>query len=360
MKDYYAILGVSRNASFEEIKKAYRKLALKYHPDRNPSPDAEERFKEVSEAYAVLSDPDKRRRYDMGGFDSDEINFDDLFGGFGSIFDLFFGVNRREKRDRYSPARGNDLQYSITLTLEESFKGVKKEIEIEKYETCERCKGKGYEREEDYSICPSCGGRGNVVYQQGFFTMRTTCSRCGGSGYVISKPCRYCGGRGRMLKRRRIKVSIPAGVNDGDTIRVPGEGESGLNGGENGDLYLVVSIKEDPLFTRQGENLFIEIPLTFSQAALGDDFTIKVFGEEINVNIPSGIQSGDLIEVKGKGFPIVGSKKRGSLFLRAVVKTPEKMSREMRQLFERLAELEKKEQTSIWGKLKSVFVKKTV
>ncbi len=360
MKDYYAILGVDRNASFDEIKKAYRKLALKYHPDRNPSPEAEEKFKEISEAYAVLSDPDKRRRYDSGGFEGVDLDFEDIFGGFGSIFDVFFGGGRRERRDRYSPRRGNDLQYTLKITLEESFKGTVKEIEIEKYDNCEHCGGKGLDSNSKVVTCPNCGGRGSIIYQQGFFTMKTTCSRCNGSGTVISNPCKYCGGKGRVLKRKTVRIKIPAGVDSGDTLRIQGEGEAGLNGGDYGDLYVVVDIKEDKTFSRKGQDLFIEIPITFSQAALGDRVKISYFGEEVEINIPPGIQSGDLIEVKGKGFPDVGSNRRGSLFVKAIVKTPKKISADMRRLFEQLSELEKKEQASLWDKLKNVFVKKSV
>ncbi|BBB31672.1 molecular chaperone DnaJ [Thermotomaculum hydrothermale] len=361
MKDYYAILGVDRDASFEEIKKAYRKLALKYHPDRNPSPEAEEKFKEISEAYAVLSDPEKRRRYDSGGFDSMDIDFEDLFGGFGSIFDVFFGGgSKRNYRDRYSPRRGNDLQYTLQITLEESFKGTVKEIEIERYDICEHCQGRGLDANSKVTTCPNCGGRGSVVYQQGFFTMKTTCSRCNGSGTIISNPCKFCGGKGRILRRKRVKIKIPAGVDNGDTLRIQREGEAGINGGDYGDLYVVISIKEDRIFSRKGQDLFLEIPITFSQAALGDKIRIKYFGEEVEINIPPGIQSGDLIEVKGKGFPEVGKDKRGSLFVKAIVKTPKKLSQEMKKLFEQLSELEKKEQPSLWEKLKNVFVKKSV
>jgi len=362
MKDYYAILGVERNASFEEIKKAYRKLALEYHPDRNSSPEAEEKFKEISEAYAVLSDPDKRRKYDAGGFEASEIDFEDLFGGFGSIFEMFFGGGRQRQRreDRYSPRRGSDLQYTLTITLEESFKGTVKEIEIEKYDNCENCKGSGMAPNSKIATCPSCRGRGYVVYQQGFFTMKTACNRCNGKGSIITEPCPYCGGKGRVVKRKTVKVKIPAGIDAGDTLRIPSEGEAGLNGGENGDLYVVIDIKEDSTFKRQGKDLFVEIPITFSQAALGDAVKIKYFGEEVELKIPAGIQSGDLIEVKGKGFPEVGSGKRGSLFVKTILKTPKKISGEMKKLFEKLAELEKKEQSSLWNKLKNVFVKKSV
>ena len=361
MKDYYAILGVDKNASFEEIKKVYRKLALKYHPDRNPTPEAEEKFKEISEAYAVLSDPDKRRKYDSGGYEGVELDFEDLFGGFGSIFDVFFGGGRRRNyRDRYSPQRGNDLQYTLLITLEESFRGAVKEIEIERYETCEHCKGTGVDENSKIMTCPNCGGRGAVVYQQGFFTMKTTCSRCNGTGSIVSNPCKYCGGKGRVVKRKSVKIKIPAGVDKGDTLRIHGEGEAGLNGGEYGDLYVVIDIKEDKVFSRKGSDLFLEIPITFSQAALGDKINIEYFGDNIEINIPPGIQSGDLIEVKGKGFPEVGTNKRGSLFVKTLVKTPKKISMEMRKLFEQLSELEKKEQHSLWDKLKNVFVKKSV
>ena len=361
MKDYYNILGVDRDASFDEIKKAYRKLALKYHPDRNPSPEAEEKFKEIAEAYAVLSDPEKRQRYDSGGLNGVDIDFEDLFGGFGSIFDVFFGGGRgRTSADRYSPKRGNDLQYTLEIALEESFKGTLREIEIEKYHTCEYCEGKGVAKGSKVTPCPDCGGRGSVVYQQGFFTMKTTCPRCKGEGTIISNPCKFCGGRGRVLKRKTVKVKIPAGVDRGDTLRIPGEGEAGLNGGQYGDLYIVIDIKEDKVFSRKGQDLFIEIPITFSQAALGDKVRIKYFGEEVDVDIPEGIQSGDLIEVKGRGFPEVGGNRRGSLFVKTVVKTPKKVSGEMKRLFEQLAVLEKKEQASLWDKLKNVFVKKSV
>ena len=360
MKDYYAILGVERTATFEEIKKTYRKLALKYHPDRNPSPEAEEKFKEISEAYAVLSDPEKRRLYDSGGLNGTEVNFEDLFGGFGDIFDIFFGRSSSKSYDRYAPRRGRDLQYTLTITLEESFKGTVKEIEIETPDSCEHCNGTGAAPDSKIINCPSCGGRGYLFYRQGFFTMKSTCNRCHGEGKIISEPCKYCGGNGRVLSRKKVKVKIPAGVDSGDTLRIPQKGEAGLNGGEYGDLYIVVDVKPDKVFTRQGSDLFVEIPITFSQAALGEKVVIKYFGEEAEVKIPAGIQSGDLIEVKGKGFPEVGTKKRGSLFVKAIVKTPKKLTPEMKELFEKLSLLEKKEQSSLWHKLKNIFVKKSV
>ncbi len=364
-KDYYEILGVPRNATKEEIKKAYRRLALKYHPDRNKSPEAEEKFKEISEAYAVLSDDEKRRLYDMyghAGIDSrysqedifKGVNFEDIFSdigfGFGDIFDFFFGGGRRAKS---SPRRGQDLRIDIEISLEEAYRGGEKLISFYKFESCRACNGTGA-APQGLAACPECGGSGTVGYTRrtpfGVFSQYTTCSRCGGRGRVITKPCRECGGDGRVRVERKLKVKIPAGIESGARLKVAGEGEAGEGGAPPGDLYIVVHVKEHKLFRREGDNLFVDVPIGFSQAALGGEIEVPTLDGKAKLKIPSGTQTHTIFKLRGKGMPRIHGGK-GDLYVRVIVKTPEKLTPEMRKLFERLAELENSRKKGVFEKL---------
>lgn len=360
-KDYYEILGVPRNATKEEIKKAYRRLALKYHPDRNKSPEAEEKFKEISEAYAVLSDDEKRRLYDMyghAGIDSRYsqedifrgVNFEDIFSdlGFGNIFDFFFGGRHRDR-----PKKGPDLRIDISITLEEAYKGGEKLIRFSKFEVCGSCSGSGA-APGGMATCPECGGSGNIGYTRrtpfGVFSQYTTCSRCGGSGRVIVKPCRECGGSGRIRVERKLKVKIPAGIESGARLRVPGEGEAGKDGAPPGDLYIVVHVKEHELFRREGDNLFVDVPISFSQAALGGEIEVPTLDGSARLNIPAGTQTHTVFKLRGRGMPRIRGGK-GDLYVRVIVKTPEKLTPEMRKLFERLAELENSKKKGVFERI---------
>jgi|Deesub1362A_J573_1020465.scaffolds.fasta_scaffold00131_76 molecular chaperone DnaJ len=357
-KDYYEILGVPRNASKEEIKKAYRRLALKYHPDRNKSPDAEEKFKEISEAYGVLSDDAKRAQYDRWGHAGIEgrytaedifrsINFDDIFGdlgfdfGFDSIFDMFFG---RRRSQRTGPRKGADLRTDIEITLEEAYRGVETTVTYPRLEKCGECNGSGAEPGTSPITCPNCGGSGQTSYTKrtpfGHFTSVSTCGRCGGKGTIIEKPCRECKGSGVVQRKRKVLVKIPPGVDEGSRLRIPGEGEVGENGGPPGDLYVVVHIKPHKFFIREGDDILCEIPITFSQAALGTTIEVPTLDGKAKLKIPSGTQSGTIFRLRGKGMPSLKGYGRGDQHVRVIVKTPTKLTRKQRELFEELAKIE--------------------
>lgn len=363
-RDYYEILGVSRDASQEEIKKAYRRLALKYHPDRNPSKEAEEKFKEISEAYAVLSDPEKRRLYDAyghAGIDSrysyedifrgaDFSDFSDLFRGFGfggfeDIFDLFFG-GRRSSRSR----RGRDLSYDLHLTMEEAFRGTKKTLEIPRVETCESCRGTGARSPEDVETCKVCGGTGQIqkVSTSGFsrFIQITTCDQCGGRGVTVKKKCQTCGGTGQVYRSRKITVDIPAGVDNGHVIRLQGQGEAGEQGAPPGDLYVNIKIKPENGLRREGKDLYLNKWVQYPTAVLGGDVEIDLFGEKVNLHIPAGTPSGTMIRVPGKGMPLPGSPSRGDLYVTVQIDVPRKLSKKAKELIKELSEeLQNEKQT---------------
>ena len=345
--DYYEILGVSRDASEQELKSAYRKLALKYHPDRNPGDHAaEEKFKEASEAYQVLCDADKRAAYDrfghagvsgggpggFGGF-SGAVDLGDIFGDlFGEMFNM--GGQQRASRQM----RGDDLRYDLTIDFQEAVFGTEKEIRIRRLEACETCKGAGSKSGRGPVTCPQCQGRGQVRYQQGFFSVARTCNACAGRGSIISDPCDTCRGETRVTKEIKLTVKVPAGVEEGTRIRYGGEGDVGRTNGPSGDLYIVLSIRAHDFFQREGQNLHCVIPISFPQAALGAEIEIEGVDGAVMLKVPEGIQSGKEIRVRGKGVPYLNEKGRGDLIVRVVVQIPKKLSKAQRDLITQLGE----------------------
>ncbi len=352
-KDYYEILGISRDADIKDIKKAYRKLALKYHPDRNPgSKEAEEKFKEAAEAYSVLSDREKRRRYDQfghegvgagafTGFDPDIFaDFSDILGDFFG-FESFFG--RSSRRRRSAAQRGNDLRYNLEISFEEAVRGTQKRIQIPITKTCSSCGGSGANSPSDIEDCRYCGGTGQIKYSQGFFSIGRTCSRCGGSGKTINVPCKTCYGQGRVKGEKDLQVKIPAGVDSGSRLRLQGEGEGGIRGGSSGDLYVFIYVREHPFFKREGNDIICEIPLTFSQAALGTEISVPTINGVKKLKIPAGTQSESMIRLKGLGAPDLNGYSRGDQYIRVRVVTPKKLSKSRRRLLEELAKQEDEE-----------------
>jgi molecular chaperone DnaJ len=347
-KDYYQILGVGRNASAAEIKKSYRRLAMQHHPDRNrDNPQAEEKFKEASEAYSVLGNSEKRQIYDQygaeglrgggAGFDAGFFS-DSIFSDFGDILGDLFGFSgaSAQRRQRH----GSDLGLEVALTLQESFLGVEKEVVVERERNCDACDGSGSEPGHSPETCRKCGGSGNVRISQGFFSMATTCSSCRGSGKVIDHPCKKCHGHGRQQESKKIKVTFPAGIDEGNRLRVSGEGEGGRRGGTPGDLYIVVRIQPDKQFRRHGLDLLYQLPISFSQAALGDQVTIQTFEGAEKIKIPSSTQSGQILKIKNKGFHQVNRWSRGDLLVQIQVATPRNLSRQESELFKKLREFE--------------------
>ncbi|HSV62317.1 MAG TPA: molecular chaperone DnaJ, partial [Chthoniobacterales bacterium] len=351
-RDYYEILSVSRSATEEEVKRAYRKLAVKYHPDKNPDdPHAEEKFKELGEAYDVLMDTDKRAAYDRfghaafsqgmgrgGGFHDPFDIFREVFSGAGGgIFETFFGGGASV--DREGRQRGSDLRYDMQITLEEAAFGVDKEIEVRKLDTCAKCGGQGAEPGSRTINCPSCGGRGQVISSRGFFQVSQTCPRCRGVGQIVEKPCRACDGEGRAENTSRIKLKIPAGIADGSRLRSSGNGEAGIRGGPAGDLYVVIHIKEHPIFQREDDNLYCEVPVSFSLAALGGEIPVPTLEGKANLKVPAGTQSGQVFKLRGKGVANVNARDRGDLFARLLVEVPTRLNGEQRQKLEEFASL---------------------
>ena len=349
-KDYYQVLGVNRSASAEEIKKAYRKMAMQHHPDRNrDNPEAEEKFKEASEAYSVLGNVEKRQIYDQYGVDglrsgAQDFGFfsDSIFSDFGDILgDLFgFGGSFSGGRQRRGPRKGNDLGLEVELTLEESFLGVEKEIAVDRERNCGVCDGSGSEPGTSADVCRKCGGSGNMRVSQGFFSMATTCSACQGRGRVISHPCKNCHGQGRMRETKKIKVAFPAGIDEGNRLRVSGEGGGGREGGSPGDLFVMIKIKADKNFQRHGNDLLFQLPVSFSQAALGDQVSIKTFEGTEKIKIPPAAQNGQVLKIKNKGFRQVNRWSRGDLLIQVNVVTPHTLSRQETELFKKLREIE--------------------
>jgi molecular chaperone DnaJ len=347
--DYYEVLGVERGASEAELKSAYRKLALKYHPDRNQgSKDAEERFKAAAEAYAVLSDPQKRAAYDRyghaglgaqggAGFDpSVFVGFEDILGGLGDAFgfgDLFGGGRRRG-----GPQQGAHLRYDLEISFEEAASGAETSIQFPRAEACDTCKGSGAAAGSGPTVCPSCQGRGQQRYQQGFFTVARTCSQCRGSGKVISKPCAACHGDGRVPKDRKLTVRIPAGIATGQRLRLQGEGEHGTLGGPPGDLFVVIQVQEHPFFRRDGNDLYCEIPVNFTTLALGGEIRVPlVLGDTEPLKVPEGTATGTTFRVRGKGMPDVSGRGRGDLMVTVQVAVPRKLNKQQKLLLEQLA-----------------------
>ena len=353
-RDYYEILGISRNANGEEIKKAYRQMALQYHPDRNPGDrEAEEKFKEASEAYEVLRDPEKRSLYDRFGHDGLKgvgfrgfADFEDIFSSFGDIFDDFFGFgfgDRRGKRRTYA-RRGADLRYDLSISFRDAAFGKEKEIEIERHEICETCSGTGVKPGKSKQTCPSCGGRGQVSHTQGFFTISSTCSRCQGQGEIVTHPCGDCKGKGVVIRPKRLKIKMPAGVETGIRLKLNGEGEAGERGGPPGDLYVVLHVEPDPFFEREGNDILCQVPISFSQAALGAKIEVPTLNDSEKISLPPGTQTGQVFTIKGAGIPYLHRRGRGDELVQVVVKTPTKLSSRQVELFEELASSEKEEQ----------------
>ncbi|SDU38065.1 molecular chaperone DnaJ [Halopseudomonas salegens] len=347
-RDYYEVLGVERGASDAELKKAYRRLAMKYHPDRNPDDeDAIEKFKEANEAYEVLTDGNKRAAYDQYGHAGVDPNMGGGQGGgfgggadfsdiFGDVFGDIFGGGRG--RGRSSVQRGSDLRYTLELDLEQAVRGDEVTIRIPTLEECETCDGSGAKKGSSPVTCTTCGGIGQVRMQQGFFSVQQTCPRCHGTGKMITDPCTDCHGQGRKEKQQTLSVKIPAGVDTGDRIRVSGKGEAGLNGGPPGDLYVVVSVREHKIFQRDGKNLFCEVPISITDAALGGELEVPTLDGRVKLKIPAGSQTDKLFRMRGKGVTPVRGGATGDLLCRVVVETPVNLTKRQRELLEELRE----------------------
>ena len=351
-RDYYEVLGVAKDASDADIKRAYRRLAAKYHPDVNHEPGAEEKFKEMNEANEVLSDPDKRAKYDQFGFAGVDPNFNagaaggNPFGGFGDFGDLgdlfgsFFGGGRSARRSANSPMRGEDVGVRVELTFEEAAFGVEKEISAQRIEDCTECHGTGAAPGTQRETCLRCNGRGTIRTQQNFMGMTmqsdSVCPDCKGAGSVVKTPCPRCKGKGKVRRSFKTKVRFPAGVDEGQTLRVRGEGCVGFNGGPQGDLLVTVAVKAHPIFTRQGQSVYCEMPITFTQAALGAELEVPTLDGKVRYTISEGTQTGTTFRLKGKGIPYVNSKSRGDQFVTVVVETPTHLNKEQKELLRSL------------------------
>jgi molecular chaperone DnaJ len=356
-RDYYEILGVTKNASQDEIKKSYRKLAMQFHPDRNPgNKEAEAKFKEATEAYEVLKDEQKKSAYDTYGHQAfgqggggarggqgqgfEGFDFNDIFGNFSDIFGDFGGAANRQKK-RSSSVRGSDVRYNLEISLEEAFRGVAEKISFTIPSTCETCSGSGAKNGEKPVDCTTCNGAGKVRAQQGFFIVERTCTTCSGTGQIIKNPCKTCSGQGRVNKSKTLSVKIPSGVEEGNRIRLSGEGEAGSRGGAAGDLYVYISIRKHQFFTRKGDDIHFEMPLKFTTAALGGNIEIPTIdGAKANLKIPEGAQSGDVLRLKSKGMSVINSGgRRGDMFVKINIETPVKLSSEERELLQKLDKL---------------------
>lgn len=368
-QDYYELLGVSHDASDQELKSAYRKLAMQYHPDRNPGDHAaEEKFKSIGEAYQVLSDANKRAMYDQyghagiggagaGGFDGNpfagagDINdiFGDLFG------EMFSTGSRRGPRQQ----RGRDLRYDLALEFEEAVFGKKTEIKIRRMEHCTTCKGTGAAQGRGPTTCQQCGGRGQVRFQQGFFSIARTCTTCGGTGSIITEPCATCKGDTRVQAEHQISVNVPAGVEDGTRIRFQGEGDAGRNNSGAGDLYVVLSVKQHKFFEREGDDLYCVVPISFPQAALGDELMVPTLDGEVKVKVPEGTPSGKQFRLRGKGVPHLNEHGKGDMVVEVRIETPTKLTRAQRDLLKQLAESMPVENApvsrSFFSKMRDIF-----
>ncbi len=367
-RDYYEVLGVGKGASADEIKRAYRRMAIKYHPDKNPNDkEAEAKFKECAEAYEVLSDPEKRKRYDqfgheglrgMGMRDYQHMNwqdissiFEDIFGGFGGFGDIF-GLGGRRRGRRAGPMRGYDLETSVELTLNDVVEGVEKTIEFTRQDTCPECTGTGCAKGTTPGQCPACHGTGQIARGSMGFQMVSTCPQCRGSGKVITNPCKKCKGTGRVPKKRVIKVKIPPGVHEGQGVRVASEGEPGRNGGPRGDLYCYVRIKPHEFLHRDGNNVIAVVPVSFTEAALGTTIDVPSLNGTKQLKIPAGTQYGNVFRIKGQGLPDVRSGRKGDQLVQVAIEIPAKLNSKQRELLKQFAETEDK---SVYPQSKSFF-----
>lgn len=372
-EDYYKILGVDKNVDADTLKKTYRKLAMQYHPDRNPNnKEAEKKFKEIAEAYEVLSDSQKKAAYDSyghsafdpssggfgggrsGGFHGGSGGFSDMFN---DIFESMMGGGGRH--DQFNN-RGADLRYNLEITLDEAFKGKQTKIKFTTAAACQACNATGSANKAESSRCPTCNGQGRVRMQQGFFAMERTCHACNGSGQVIKNPCSACHGEGRVHKEKTLSVNIPAGVEEGNRIRLTGEGEAGIRGGQAGDLYIFVSVKKHQIFERHGVDLHCHMPIKMSAAILGGNIEVPAIdGVAVKFNIPAGTQTGAKFRLKGKGMPKMNSKQLGDLYIHVIVETPVNLTEEQKKLIEQFAGLETKEShpesESFFKKIKNLF-----
>ena len=375
-KDYYAVLGVNRNATQDEIKKAYRKLAVQYHPDKNPgNKQAEEKFKEINEAYDVLKDEQKRAAYDRygsdafqgGGFGGQQggfnggFDFSSGFSGFSDIFEDIMGGFTGARQTRHQSQPGSDIRYDISITLEEAYHGKKTNVRYTTFVKCEACGGSGSEGNKKPTVCPTCKGMGSVRHNQGFLTIERTCATCGGAGSVLSDPCKKCTGSGRVKGEKNLEITIPAGVSSGNRIRIGGEGEAGFKGAENGDLYVFVNVLPHKIFTRQGNDLYCRIPISMTKATLGCEIEAPdLSGKICQIKIPSGTQSGTQIKTKGSGMPVINSTRRGDLITEIIVETPVSLTKKQKELLEEFAKEEEEKTNSpksfeFFKKIKDLF-----
>jgi molecular chaperone DnaJ len=349
-RDYYEVLGVRPNADEAEIKKAYRQLALQYHPDRNPgNKEAEERFKESSEAYEVLRDPEKRDLYDRYGHEglsrtgfSGFTGFEDIFTSFGDIFEDFFGFGTGRRRAT-GPQKGADFRYDLTISFMDAALGKEMEIEVERLESCSTCKGLGIKAGTKKETCPTCRGSGQVTHSQGFFTLRTTCSRCRGQGFFIPHPCPDCRGTGKIKKPKKIPIKIPAGVDTGIRLKVAGEGGEGERGGRAGDLYVVLHVEPHSFFERHGDDILCQIPISFAQAALGAEIEVPSLNGFKKLSIPAGSQSGQVFTLRGQGIPHLNGFGKGDQHIQILVKVPTKLNKRQKELLQEFASWEGKD-----------------
>ena len=364
-RDYYEVLGVSRSATDAEIKKAYRQKALQYHPDRNPGDtEAEEYFKEASEAYEVLSDAEKKSLYDRFGHEglkrtgfSGFTGFEDIFSSFGDIFEDFFGFSTMggRGRGRTQGRRGADLRYDLTISLREAAFGKETEIEVKKPALCRECDGSGAEPGSKPETCHRCRGRGQINQTQGFFTISTTCPQCQGTGSYITRPCKACKGHGRVLEKKTLKVKIPPGVETGIRLKLNNEGEPGERGAPPGDLYVFIRVEEDPFFQRHNNDIVCQVPISFSQAALGADIEVPTLNGTEQLHIPAGTQSGDLFTIKGAGIAYLNGMGKGNEIVQVIVKTPTSLTPRQEELLRELAETQGERVDKEKSKFKKLF-----